>query len=601
MAQPPRGGEETQLDTLLAPARTLDSITPFDPTLDGAPLTNDGQRYQLGAIIGRGGMGEVRLARDTWIGRDVAVKVLRGERSPAELVARFRREARVQGRLEHPAIVPVHDIGTDADGRAFFVMKRLTGATLAEIIAERGTRWSRRTLLTRLVDVCQAIAFAHTRGVIHRDLKPGNIMLGDFGEVYVLDWGIARIIGEEPTTSAAHPDVAIDDVTKTQTGSVLGTLGYMPPEQVRGEAVDPSADVYALGCILFEILTGASALPIGDRAFEATLDAIAHRPRERAPAAEVPPELDELCAAATAPVRDDRLATAKAFAAGLQRYLDGDRDDAQRRELAISHVTAAKALLAQASVATRGDAMLEAGRALALDRTNRDAQALIAQLLLERPAEVPPEVDAAIEAARVEAGSVQLRTAVKTNLAYFLAAPLLLLTEVRAPSVLLVIAGLLLATAALFTFGARRAKPVGRLMYLGLFLQCSLLVAIAVLFSPFLLLPGLAAISVTAFATHPTSNVPFAIIAMHVLALVTPIAAELLGILPHTFSTSGATLSISPWALVIPAVHLVWVVTLFAIAQMLTAVMLVLQIRRAQESAQRDVYSYRWHLEQLVR
>jgi hypothetical protein len=262
---------------------------------------------------------------------------------------------------------------------------------------------------------------------------------------------------------------------------------------------------------------------------------------------------------------------------------------------------AAKTLLAQASVATRGEAMLEAGRALALDRTNSDAQALIAQLLLERPAEVPPEVDAAIEAARVEAGSVQLRTAVKTNLAYFLAAPLLLLTQVKAPSVLLVVAGLLMATAVVFDFGARRAKPVGRLMYLGLFLQCSLLAAVAILFSPFLVLPGLAAISVTAFAAHPTSNVPVAIVAIHILAIVAPIAAELLGILPHTFSISGATLSISPWAMVMPAFHLVWIVTLFAIAQIITAAMLVRQLRRAQESAQRDVYSYRWHLEQLVR
>ncbi len=593
MAQPPRGGDSTQLDTTQA------SIAPFDPTLEGAPLTTDRERYQLGAVIGRGGMGEVILARDTWIGRDVAVKVLRGERSPTEVVARFRREARVQGRLEHPAIVPVHDIGTDDRGRAFFVMKRLTGATLAEIIGEPGPRWNRRTLLTRLVDVSQAIAFAHTRGVIHRDLKPGNIMLGDFGEVYVLDWGIARIIGEEPATSAATSDVEIGEgVAETQTGSVLGTLGYMPPEQVRGERVDPSADVYALGCILFEILTGTPAcVP----RLEAALDAVAHRPRERSPAAEVPPELDELCAAATAPVRSDRLATAEAFAAGLQRYLDGDRDEAQRRVLAISHVTAAKALLAQASVATRGEAMLEAGRALALDRTNSDAQALIAQLLLERPAEVPPEVDAAIEAARVEAGSVQLRTAVKTNLAYFLAAPLLLLTQVKAPSVLLVVVGLLMATAIVFEFGARRAKPVGPLMYLGLFLQCSLLVAVAILFSPFLVLPGLAAISVTAFAAHPTSNVPVAIVGFHILAIVGPIAAELLGILPHTFSISGATLSISPWAMVMPAFHLVWIVTLFAIAQLVTAVMLVRQLRRAQETAQRDVYSYRWHLEQLVR
>src|SRR5262245_34306447 len=136
-------------------------------------------RYVLGAPLGVGGMGEVILATDNQIGRDVAIKRMRVPPSSAA-VARFVREAKVQGRLDHPAIVPVHDLGNDDEGKPFFVMKRLTGTTLAEIIAKKSL--SRQKLLRAFADVCLAIEFAHSRGVIHRDLKPANIMLGDFGE-----------------------------------------------------------------------------------------------------------------------------------------------------------------------------------------------------------------------------------------------------------------------------------------------------------------------------------------------------------------------------------------------------------------------------------
>jgi serine/threonine protein kinase len=316
--------------------------TPAIGNLETFPATASGgqtiasSRYVLGEVIGRGGMGEVRVAHDSWIGRDVAVKVLRGDHTPDDVFARFRREAQVQARLEHPSIVPVHDMGVDPHGRPFFVMKRLTGATLFEIITarpEHPEHWTRRSLLVRLVDVCQAIAFAHQRGVVHRDLKPSNIMLGDFGEVYVLDWGIARVRTRASGT-IQHDDLgSIDDVTETQIGSVIGTPGYMAPEQMRGEPVERSFDIYALGCILFEILTGTTALPSGSEAFEATLNALPHRPRLRVPTADVPPELDELCSDATAPAINDRLRSVDNFARRLQRYLDGDRDEAQRQAL----------------------------------------------------------------------------------------------------------------------------------------------------------------------------------------------------------------------------------------------------------------------------
>ena len=149
--------------------------------------------HTLGPLLGRGGMGEVLLAEDLTVGRDVAVKRMRSEAPSPEAVARFLREAKIQARLDHPAIVPVHTLGYDAGGRPYFTMKRLSGTTLSDMLATK--RKGLQQWLRAFSDLCLAIDFAHDRGFIHRDLKPGNVMLGDYGEVYVLDWGVARRIG----------------------------------------------------------------------------------------------------------------------------------------------------------------------------------------------------------------------------------------------------------------------------------------------------------------------------------------------------------------------------------------------------------------------
>src|SRR5690606_28274637 len=180
--------------------------------------------------------GEVHFCRDRRIGRDVAMKVIRAEhQGDTTLRHRFIREARVQGQLEHPSIVPVYDLGVDAKGSAYFTMKRLRGLTLARILSELREgepaalqSFSRRKLLTAFSSICLAVDFAHARGVLHRDLKPANIMLGDFGEVYLLDWGVAKLMD----TPHQMLDMGEDPMsTRTIPGDVLGTLGYMSPEQ----------------------------------------------------------------------------------------------------------------------------------------------------------------------------------------------------------------------------------------------------------------------------------------------------------------------------------------------------------------------------------
>ena len=435
-----------------------DTLDPAGPTLsspdtlgtdgddyDLATMPTGNARYLMRDMLGRGGMGDVLLATDAQIGRDVAVKRMRDRRSTS--VARFLREARIQGRLDHPAIVPVHEVAVDAENRPYFVMKRLTGTTLADILAARGhvsleTSSIDKHPLSRLLraysDVCLAVEFAHTRGVIHRDLKPANIMLGDFGEVYVLDWGVARVIGDDAIESL-EIEPSKGPAGATEAGTVLGTIGYMPPEQLRGMAIDRRADVYALGCILFEILAGQPLHPPGE--LTAAFDDYDARPSVRAPTRDVPPELEALVVRATAPEPENRPKTARELSDRVQRYLDGDRDIALRRRLAREQLLAARAsLIDDDSVsmttsaitrkppdpAQRRAAMQHAGRALALDPSSTEAAALVGRIMLEPPRETPPEVDAELTAIDNVNFRAQARIAFVAFLSYLVFLPLML-------------------------------------------------------------------------------------------------------------------------------------------------------------------------------
>ncbi len=231
-----------------------------------------GTRYTDPEPIGSGGMGTVYRVRDTALGRDAALKVLRLPEAGSEIAARLRLEANILARLEHPGIVPVHDVGELPDGRVYYVMKLVRGRRLDEYAGDGPSLGERLRVFER---VCETVDFAHAHGVIHRDLKPENVMVGAFGEVLVLDWGVAKVVSEREIASGPSGQ----DSGVTAHGTVLGTPGYMAPEQERGEAaeVDGRADVYALGGLLRFLLGG-------DRA--AALDAVcakalAHDPSAR--------------------------------------------------------------------------------------------------------------------------------------------------------------------------------------------------------------------------------------------------------------------------------------------------------------------------------
>ncbi|MDB4952681.1 MAG: Serine/threonine protein kinase PrkC, regulator of stationary phase [Myxococcales bacterium] len=389
VARAPAGEQTADGDlSQFAATAPAEEATTGEPTIiptwgagEGVALPDPG--YQLGELIGRGGMGEVMVANDQRIGREVAVKRIRSRQPSPDAVTRFLREARIQARLDHPAIVPVYELGTDADGRPYFTMKRLAGVTLAKQLEERGPV---QPLLRAFIDVCLAIRLAHARGVVHRDLKPSNIMLGDFGEVYVLDWGVARVLTDRRRTT--RPGIADDVDEGTTAGAILGTPGYMSPEQVRGHEVGTPADVYALGSLLFEILAGEPLHPRGGAALASTLTRPQEAPAKRASARPIPPELDAVCFDALAEDPNQR-PTARELADRVQAYLDGDRDVERRRTLAAEQLDSAHEALASESDDGRSNAMRYAGRALALDPESEEAAALVTSLILEPPKHLP--------------------------------------------------------------------------------------------------------------------------------------------------------------------------------------------------------------------
>jgi serine/threonine-protein kinase len=261
----------------------------LERTGDGATLVSMSRpRFETRRSLGQGGIGEVVAAMDQDIGREVAIKRLRGDAQGPAAVARFVDEIRTVGALEHPNIVPIHDVGVDDDGSLYFVMRCVQGETLESVIERLAAgdrlahaQWTHERRVHVFRQLLDAVAFAHERGYVHRDIKPANVMVGHFGEVFMMDWGIAKPVGapDVPSASPGAASATGERVTATHVGSVIGTPAYMSPEQARGEPVDARSDVYSL-CVLLHELLGLKHYLDHCSTVEAVLDGVqtAHAP-----------------------------------------------------------------------------------------------------------------------------------------------------------------------------------------------------------------------------------------------------------------------------------------------------------------------------------
>jgi len=575
---------------------------------DTRPPPTTEARYRFGEVLGEGGMGEVLLAHDEHIGRDVAVKRIRSTEPSPEELSRFLREARVQGRLEHPAVVPVHDLTADRDGRPFFVMKRLTGTTMQELLAglragsEADAAATRRRLLRAFADVCLALEFTHRNGIIHRDLKPANIMLGDFGEVYVLDWGVARAVTEAADAGGPVPaPLAADlklDTGDTLVGTVLGTPGYMAPEQLVGDRVGPAADIYALGCILYEIVAGV-ALHAKGRSVAAPLAQPVARPSAQRP--DAPPELDAICERATRVDPEERFGSARALGSAVQAFLDGDRDVAARVALARQHIAEARAALADGEDEDhRRAAMRAAGRALALDPTATEAADLVTHLMLKPPRDVPAEVERRIERIDTESAQHLGRLAAVALLGYLGFVPLLLWTGVRDP-VFIAAFVLVAAGSCLHVYMLSRRTAFRGGIYLNACINAVLIGLIARMVGPLIIAPTLATTTLMAYAAHPKFGRITVMAAILGASVAVPWVLELLGIVSATyrFTPDGALVLTSSVvrfsAVAVEVAFAVLLVALLAVVGLLSRSM-----AKRQHEATRRLELHAWHLRQVV-
>ncbi|MDP1823611.1 MAG: serine/threonine-protein kinase [Archangium sp.] len=365
-------------DTLASGDTLLAERSPSEASL--APLPEE--RYRVDeqahdALLGRGGQGSVWRAHDSVLNREVALKKIHGDVvTDPSVVAAFLREARLTARLEHPGIVPLYDVGRGADGALFLAMRRIEGKSLADTIASAAGLDGRLALVPALVRACQAVAFAHERGVVHRDLKPQNIMLGRFGETYVLDWGLALL---ESRAGVPHAS------------EVVGTPAYMSPEQAQGQPADARSDVWGLGACLYSLLTGQA--PISGRTVQSAVGHAAQAEVGPVLALEplAPPDLAVICEKALSRERAQRYVDASALAADLEAWLAGRTISARtysRTELLRRALFANRRMV---SVVALGLAVL--GGVLVFDEVRvrqerNEARTFVRELIRELPQQV---------------------------------------------------------------------------------------------------------------------------------------------------------------------------------------------------------------------
>jgi serine/threonine-protein kinase len=559
----------------------------------------------------------VYLCADDWIGREVAMKVAHKDQAVhPHLRSRFVREALVQGQLEHPSIVPVYDIGKSPEGESFFTMKRIGGHTFEQIID--GLRegnptivgsYTRRKLLSAMSQVCLTVAYAHSRGVVHRDLKPSNVMLGDFGEVYVLDWGVAKIAGAAEVKADAISGEA--DSLQTHAGALVGTPGFMSPEQARGDidAIGPASDVYALGAMLFELLA-LEPLHAGRTivAILASTQMAVQSPSERAPNAEIAPELDAICVRATRFEPVDRFPSARAMHEAIESVLAGERDAERRKELAKDLVAKGRASLSKANEGGpdaerhRSEGMRALGHAVALDPNDDSTLKVILDTVLSADA-LPPEAEAQLKTVEL---ADRARAAWRSALMYaswLLIIPSVFVFGVRSwASVIALVAITIVAIGWAAWMGKAPERAAPRYMRTMIFINFILIACTTTCFGPFVLAPALAGTSAAAFAIslRANSDTRRMLVMLSLASVFVPFALSWFGVIPSSYAMHDGNIEIRPVMETFPAPYILWGLALVTAAQLTLPAFLVTRAVEVLIDAERKNFAQAWRLKQLL-
>jgi serine/threonine-protein kinase len=607
--------DESDASTL---AQTKPDAMPVVAEPDVPPSTSRRDRYREAGKLGAGAMGEVSLCEDRRIGREVALKAVNKHVADPTLRSRFLREARIQARLEHPAIVPVYDIGHDENGDPYFTMKRIRGRTLRDVIdgLKNGApdidphHYSRRRLLSAFATVCLTVHYAHTRGVLHRDLKPSNIMLGEYGEIYVLDWGVAREASEPEESSNPSLKEAPSQPDLTAAGDLVGTPGYIAPEHLHGEALDARSDVYSLGAMLFEILTYERLhARDADVAIISTMSGTDPRPSRRGPMRDIPPELDVICTRATALAAENRYPTARALHDAVDGFLEGDRDLERRREAAREHATKAEQVTdavfretsSEDETRLRSEAMSEVSRALAFDPSNVHARRVLVRLLTEPPRTVPEPVRRELERHHeVQQQRAALGGALLYAMFFFWAPFTMLFAGARRGGWYFGLLAIAFAAAAAILYRASRLPyAVTRESYVTIVVTSIALSLSSGLVGPLLLVPSLVLANAIGFLLRPEKNRRRAVLLLSLAAITVPQILEWIGLVPPSAVIEAGRVTLVPRVLdFTPGTH---VALFFLTIGLIVAIAFFFsRFRESLAKAEERLYVHAWQLRQLL-